>query len=446
MSDIITEARCAIYTRKSTEEGLDMEFNSLDAQREAGEAYIASQRHRGWHCLPDHYDDGGFSGGNTNRPALARLKRDIAEGKVDVIVVYKIDRLSRSLMDFAALLTLFDKHSVAFVSVTQDINTSSSSGRMMLNILMTFAQYEREIIAERIRDKIAAAKKKGMHTGGIPPMGYRSNPATKKLEVVEEEAGLVRRIFAAYIRLGSARDVACELEEEGLRTRTLVSRRGRTHGGGPFTPAFIYAMLQNPLYIGLVRHHDKTWPGEQEGIIAKNTWDAAQHLLKEHLRFDGRRQKRLTALRGLVFCGCCGGLMKESFSKRLPGKRYRYFICGKDSKRIRSTCALKRVPAQELEALLLSEIGGMLAKPEVLAGILQAAKEISENGRYLKIAQVREACADLGKVWEVMFPVEQYQFIRAVIAKVTVFPDQVKIEYDTRGLEQIILETEEVVA
>ena len=160
MSDIITEARCAIYTRKSTEEGLDMEFNSLDAQREAGEAYIASQRHRGWHCLPDHYDDGGFSGGNTNRPALARLKRDIAEGKVDVVVVYKIDRLSRSLMDFAALLTLFDKHSVAFVSVTQDINTSSSSGRMMLNILMTFAQYEREIIAERIRDKIAAAKKK----------------------------------------------------------------------------------------------------------------------------------------------------------------------------------------------------------------------------------------------------------------------------------------------
>ena len=420
-----------------------MDFNSLDAQREAGEAYIASQRHRGWHCLPDHYDDGGFSGGNTNRPALARLKRDISEGKVDVVVVYKIDRLSRSLMDFAALLTLFDKHSVAFVSVTQDINTSSSSGRMMLNILMTFAQYEREIIAERIRDKIAAAKKKGMHTGGIPPMGYRSNPATKKLEVVEEEAGLVRRIFAAYIRLGSARDVACELEEEGLRTRTLVSRRGRTHGGGPFTPAFIYAMLQNPLYIGLVRHHDKTWPGEHQGIIDKKTWDAAQHLLKEHLRFDGRRQKRLTALRGLVFCGCCGGLMKESFSKRLPGKRYRYFICEKDSKRIRSTCALKRVPAQELEALLLSEIGNMLAKPEVLAGILQAARELTENGRYLKSAQVREACADLGKVWEVMFPVEQYKFIRTIIAKVTVFPDQVKIEYDTQGLEQIIREAEE---
>ena len=446
MSDITTPARCAIYTRKSTEEGLEMEFNSLDAQREAGEAYITSQRHRGWQCLPERYDDGGFSGGNAKRPALTQLKQAISDGKVDVVVVYKIDRLSRSLMDFTALLALFDKHNIAFVSVTQDINTSSSSGRMVLNILMTFAQYEREIITERIRDKIAAAKKKGMHTGGIPPMGYQSNPATKKLEIIPAEAAIIRKIFDAYLRLGSGRDVAAELEVEGLRTRILVSRHGNAHGGGSFTPAYIYAVLQNPVYIGLVRHHDKTYPGEQQGIIEQKTWDAVRLLLKENLRFDGRRQKRPAPLRGLVFCGCCGGLMKESFSKRLPGKRYRYFICEKDSKRIRSACPLKRVPAQELESLLLTEIGAMLAKPEMLAGILQAAKELDANGRHLKPAQVREACADLAQVWDVMFPVEQYKFIRTIIAKVTVFTDKIKIEYDTHGLEQIIAETEEASA
>ncbi|MDD4443432.1 MAG: recombinase family protein [Kiritimatiellae bacterium] len=446
MTNTTTPVRCAIYTRKSTEEGLDMEFNSLDAQREAAEAYIASQRHRLWQCLPERYDDGGFSGGNIKRPALAQLKNDIAADKVDVVVVYKIDRLSRSLMDFASLLTLFDEHNVSFVSVTQDINTSTSSGRMMLNILMTFAQYEREIITERIRDKVAAAKKKGMHTGGLPPMGYRSNPATRKLEVVPDEAALVRRIFASYLRLGSARDVASELDADGVRQRVYVSRRGLAHGGAQLTPAFIYSTLQNPTYIGLARHYDKTYPGEHEGIIEKATWNAVQRLLQEHARFNGRQQKRLSPLRGLVFCGCCGGIMKESFTRKAPAKSYRYYICQKDTRRIRSTCPLKRVPAAELESLLLSEIGVMLAKPETLAGVMQAAKELDENGGRLQSRQVLSACGDLAKVWDLMFPVEQYKFMRTVIAKVTVHPDKVAIEYDTHGLEHVIAETKEVSA
>lgn len=444
MTEITSPVRCAVYCRKSTDEGLDMEFNSLDAQREAGENYIASQRANGWVCLPEHYDDGGYSGGNAKRPALLRLRQDIEAGKVDALIVYKIDRLSRSLLDFAELLTLFDLHHIAFVSVTQDINTSSSSGRMMLNILMTFAQFEREVITERIRDKVAAAKRKGMHCGGPPPLGYTSNPVTKKLEIVPEEAEIVKRIFAAYLQLGSARDVAAELDDAGLKTRTMVSRKGRTHGGTPYTGAYIYAVLQNPIYIGLVRHYHKTYPGEHGGIIERNTWDAAQALLKENLVHDGRRVKRLTPLRGLVRCGCCGGVMKENFTRKTAGKSYRYFVCDRDTKRIHSTCPLKRVPAAELESLLLKEIGTMLAKPEMLAGVMHSAVELDENGKRLKITQVQAAFADLVKVWDVMFPVEQYKFIRSIIAGITVYPDKVRIEYDTAGLEQVIVETEGV--
>ncbi len=232
--------RVAVYTRKSTEEGLDMEFNSLDAQREAGEAFVASQKSKGWVCLPERYDDGGYSGGTTDRPALKRLLEDVKQGKIDVICVYKIDRLSRSLHDFAEMLDFFDKKGVDFVSVTQDINTSTSAGRMMLNILITFAQYEREIIAERIRDKIASSKQKGMNTGGIPPMGYESDPTTKKFYIVPEEAEIVRKIFETYLRLGSALDTAAELDNAGVHKRIRVSkRRGIERGGGKLTGAYI---------------------------------------------------------------------------------------------------------------------------------------------------------------------------------------------------------------
>lgn len=432
MSDIIKPMRCAIYTRKSTDEGLDMQFNSLDAQREAGEAFVASQRHRRWECLQTRYDDGGYSGGNVNRPALKGLLADIEAGKVDVVVVYKIDRLSRNIMDFGKLLTLFDKHHVEFASVTQDINTVSSSGRMMLNILMTFAQYEREIITERIRDKVAAAKRKGMHTGGIPPMGYVSDPSTHKLVVKEDEAATVRRIYADYLRLGSARDVAAGLEADGLRPRVITSRRGRVTGGGPFTPALIYAVLSNPLYIGKVRHYDKTYPGEQEAIIDQKTWDNVQRLLAENLRYDGKRQKRVTPLGGLVFCGCCGGPMKETFTAR-GSRRYRYFVCGRDEKRVYSTCSVKSVPADELEKLVVREIGSLLNTPETLAGIL------AEAGMALDAAATREALADLTNAWEVMFPVERYKFLRGIVSRVTVWSDKVAIRYNLDGLEQLVI-------
>ncbi len=442
MPELQTKIRCAIYTRKSTDEGLDMQFNSLDAQREAGEAYIASQKHKDWICLPEHYDDGGFSGGNTNRPALNRLLSDIKAGKIDVVVIYKIDRLSRSLMDFSSLLTVFEKYHTDFVSVTQDINTSSSSGRMMLNILMTFAQFEREVITERIRDKVAAAKKKGMRCGGPPPMGYRSNPISKKLEIIPEEAEIVKRIFESYLRLGSAHDVAEELDADGLKIRTMISHKGRIRGGRPYTGSYIYQVLQNPIYIGQVKHYDKTYPGEHEAIIERKLWDKVHTLLKENLAHDGKFSKRVTPLRGLVRCGHCGGPMTENFTKKTQVKSYRYFICNRDAKRLHKSCPLKRVPAAELEQLLLQEIGTMLAKPEVIAGIMQSASAQSEAGKHLKQKQIQDAFSDLVKVWDVMFPVEKYKFIQTIIAGITVWTDKITIEYNTQGLESVIAETE----
>ncbi|WP_369602662.1 recombinase family protein [Hahella sp. SMD15-11] len=251
--------RCVVYTRKSSEEGLEQEFNSLDAQREAGEAYIRSQKHEGWVLLPDRYDDGGYSGGSMDRPGLRRLLDDVKTDKIDVVVVYKVDRLSRSLGDFAQIIDLFDKHGVSFVSVTQQFNTTTSMGRLTLNILLSFAQFEREVTGERIRDKIALSKKKGMWMGGHVPLGY--DVANRKLVPNELEAALVRRIFNRFVRLGSTTLLCKELNEQGFRTKRRRGRDGRMNNGFPFTKTTIYKILKNRLYLGEIRHKDKWYPG-----------------------------------------------------------------------------------------------------------------------------------------------------------------------------------------
>ena len=431
--------KCAVYTRKSTDEGLDMEFNSLDAQREAAEAFIASQRHRGWTCLPERYDDGGYSGGNTNRPALKHLKADIEDGKVDVVVVYKIDRLSRSIYDFAELFQLFEKHHVEFVSVTQDINTATSAGRMMLNILMSFAQYEREIITERIKDKVAAAKKKGMHTGGFPPVGYASNPRTHKLEIVPEQAEVIRRIFREYIEKGSAKDVAISLAADGIRTPVWTSSRGQAHGGKEYSMAQIYAILSNPLYIGKVRHYDKTYPGEQPPIVAQDVWDSVQTTLAANKCSDGRRHVRITPMRGLFKCGYCGGVMKEACTKRDKTKYYRYLICDKDSKRTRSKCPLRRAPADELERVVLEHSLALLSRPELYQGIHEQIMLVHPDGGVTD-AMVRNACEDLSQIWEYLYPVEKFKLIRSIVREVKVFKEQMDIEYSLDGIGQLVRE------
>jgi len=247
--------RCAIYTRKSTDEGLDQEFNSLDAQREASEAYIKSQEHEGWVCLPQRYDDGGFTGGNMERPALRRLLADIEAGKIDCVVVYKVDRLSRSLLDFARMMETFERHEVSFVSVTQQFNTATSMGRLVLNVLLSFAQFEREIIGERIRDKIAATRRKGKWTGGAPVLGYdvdRSN-GRPRLVVNTQEAVRVREIFRLYLSFGAMLPVLDELERRGWRTKQWRTKRGQPKGGQPFVKSSLYHLLTNPLYVGKIK-------------------------------------------------------------------------------------------------------------------------------------------------------------------------------------------------
>ena len=266
--------RCAIYTRKSTEHNLDLEFNSLDAQREACEAYIKSQAHEGWRLITDHYDDGAFSGASLDRPALQELLTEVRAGKVDVIVVYKVDRLTRSLADFAKLVELFDQHSVSFVSVTQSFNTTSSMGRLTLNVLLSFAQFEREVIGERVRDKIAASKRKGIWVGGSVPLGYAS--VNKKLVVVPEEAETVRLIFRRYLELGSIRDLVEDLDRKGIRTRRQTLSTGKTRGGIRFGVGALAHLLRNRFYIGEVVYRGAVHPGEQEPIVDRALFEAVQ--------------------------------------------------------------------------------------------------------------------------------------------------------------------------
>ena len=274
--------RCAIYTRKSHEEGLEQEFNSLDAQRESAEAYIESQRMQGWRALPDRYDDGGFSGGNRERPGLQRLLTDMDAGKVDVIVVYKIDRLSRSLLDFMKMIERFNQTGVSFVSVTQHFNTTDPTGRMFLGILITFAQYEREDIAERIRDKVAAAKRRGKYCGGPAILGYDVDREQKKLLVNPDEARLVKHIFPRFTQLASARALAAELNEQGYHTKSWTTKKGKHRSGSPWNTGHIYRLLGNRLYVGQVAHKGKCCPGEHEAIVSKELWEKVKAALSEN--------------------------------------------------------------------------------------------------------------------------------------------------------------------
>jgi len=293
--------RCAIYTRKSSEEGLEQEFNSLLAQREACEAFITSQRHEGWVCLRTGYDDGGFSGATMGRPALQRLLADITAGRVDIVVVYKIDRLTRSLADFAKIVEILDARSASFVSVTQQFNTTTSMGRLTLNVLLSFAQFEREVIGERIRDKIAASKKKGMWMGGVPPLGYRVRD--RKLVIVDSEAEIVRSIFRRYAELGSVRLLKAELEAQGRNSKSWTSAAGRVIGGRPFSRGALYLMLRNRSYRGEIVHQGQSHPGEHMPIIDQPLWDAVQMRLAGNTakRNSGTRTQQPSLLAGMQF-------------------------------------------------------------------------------------------------------------------------------------------------
>jgi len=341
---------CAIYTRVSTTEGLEQEFTSLDNQRESAESYIQSQKSEGWLVLPDRYDDGGYSGANTERPALQKLMADIKEGKINCVVVYKVDRLSRSLLDFSQLLEYFEQNNIAFVSVTQAFNTNTSMGRLTLNILLSFAQFEREIISERTRDKMAASKKRGKWVGGRPPLGYDIDRINHKLIINPKEAKLVKEIFYLYIEKRSLLLVATALNKKNILTKSYVTIENRNSGGVPFKSTSVQSIVKNPFYIGKVRHAGTLYQGEHERIVSDDIFQKAQEILA-----NNRRERKISGvssniglLNGLLRCKACDSSMYYIYSRKGANK-YHYYLCMSAQKRGYKTCPTRLVSAHLIE-------------------------------------------------------------------------------------------------
>jgi DNA invertase Pin-like site-specific DNA recombinase len=419
--------RCAIYTRKSSEEGLEQEFNSLDAQREACEAYTASQKAEGWVCLRDRYDDGGFSGGTLERPALKRLLADIEAGLIDVVVVYKIDRLSRSLMDFARLVEVFDRCGVTFVSVTQSFNTTTSMGRLTLNILLSFAQFEREVIGERIRDKFAASRKRGMWMGGHPPLGY--DVKERKLVVNEGEARLVRHIFERFIHLGSVTQLVREMHADGRLTKR----------GKPFDKGIVYKLINNRVYVGEAVHKGTSYPGEHEAIVDQGTFDKVQAILATngHVRAAVTRSAAPALLRGLIFTET-GRAMTPAYTKK-GSRLYRYYV-STDAIRGRGTVgttAPLRLPADVVETAVAREIRRLVRAPEIVA---QAIAVVRQDTPDVDEGEVVAAINRFGEVWSALFPAEQARIVRLLVDRVTVTAEGLAVDLRTDGLGTVLRE------
>jgi site-specific DNA recombinase len=421
-SGVVRKLRCAVYTRKSTDEGLDMDFNSLDAQRESCESYIASQKADGWLLFDDRYDDGGFSGGTLERPALKRLLDDVRSRRIDVIVVYKIDRLSRSMLDFLNLVELFEQHGVTFVSVTQSFNTKDAMGRMALNILVTFAQFERELIGERIRDKVAASRKRGKWMGGWAPLGYEVRD--RKLIVHRVDAERVRHIFRRFVQLKSATLLARELVAAGERNRY----------GHLLDKAVLYRLLNNRVYIGEAVHKEASYPGEHEAIIDRTTWDQVHAIIKEspRKRANGARAQSPGLLKGLIF-GPDGAAMSPTHTRK-SGRLYRYYTSQTAIKRGKSDCPIRQVPAAEIEPIVIDQIRALLQAPEVVVQTWRAArkqrKETTEN-------DVRTALTEFYELWNELFPAEQARIIGLLVERIDLKPDNLDITLRIEGLTSL---------
>jgi len=376
--------RCAIYTRKSTEEGLDQQYNSLDSQRDAGESYIRSQANEGWELVPDRYDDGGFSGGNIERPALKRMMEDIQAGKIDCVVVYKVDRLSRSLLDFARVMETFDKFSVSFVSVTQHFNTTHSMGRLTLNILLSFAQFEREIIGERIRDKLAAQCRRGQWTGGYPVLGYDVDRSerTPKLVVNPEEATKVRRIFSLYLELKNLMPVVEELDKRGWKNKLWHSKKGLPKGGRSFDKCSVHALLTNPIYCGKIKHKTDLYQGQHQAIIDDEIYERVQAQLRENSFNRGNRlpSKYGGLLKGLIRCPNCNVAMVHNMTKR-NAIVYRYYTCVRAIKRGRQACKHPSLPAGEIEAAVVDQVREISRDTKLRDEIIRQAIIATQQGR-----------------------------------------------------------------
>lgn len=419
--NIVAPKRCAVYCRVSTDERLDQSFNSLDAQKEAGLAYIASQRAEGWIAVADDYIDPGFSGGNTERPGLRRLMADIKAGKIDIVVVYKIDRLTRSLGDFSRLIKVFERQRVSFVSVTQQFNTTTSMGRLMLNVLLSFAQFEREVTGERIRDKIAASKAKGMWMGGHPPLGYRIED--RRLIVVDVEADLVRRIFRDFVQCRSTTDLVRQLAADGQTNKQ----------GKPFSKQMLYKLMHNRVYLGEIPHKGKSYPGAHAAIINQSLWDAAHAILAENNRqrtSETWQRRQPEALLLGLFYTADGEKFQPAFTRKANGKRYRYYVPNRKVRFGADASTAGRVPAEPVEQMVLAQIHAALKSPDMVQSVWDVASEkfpeLSEPGVVLPLRQ-------MAQVWEQLFPAERLRIVQLLIERMTLRDEGIEITWRDAG-------------
>ncbi len=428
------QARVAIYTRKSSEEGLEQEFNSLHAQREACEAYIVSQRELGWKLLPQAYDDGGLSGGSMERPALKRLLDDVAANRIDVIIVYKIDRLTRSLMDFARIVAKLDAHSVSFVSVTQQFNTSSSMGRLTLNMLLSFAQFEREVTAERIRDKFAASKRRGMWMGGVVPLGY--DAADRKLNINQREAETVRWLYNSYLELGSVHRLREAAERCGIRSKARTYRSGKNLGGTPLTRGHLYAILSNPVYIGKVRHKDQIHDGQHEAIVEAATYNKVQALLEANAstpRGSITAQDR-HLLTGLIHDETGDRLTPSHANKK--GKRYRYYVSNRLLKGASKETDGWRLPADQVDRIVVNRITALLADRAGLIAIASAGDTVLAADA---IPAMNKAAGHANTILATGTAMEKRRLLQSLIQRITITRDDITIAVNRPALRSALL-------
>lgn len=419
--------RCAVYCRVSSDERLDQSFNSIDAQKEAGHAFIKSQSHEGWIAVSDDYDDGGFSGGNMERPALRRLMTDIEGGRVDIVVVYKIDRLSRSLADFARMVEIFDRCKVSFSAVTQQINSATSMGRLMLNVLLSFAQFEREVTGERIRDKIAASKAKGMWMGGPLPLGY--DVQNRLLVINDTEAALVRRIFDDFVSIHSTTLMVKTYRTEGLLTK----------GGKSFSKQTLYKMLHNRMYLGEIVHRGQGFPGQHQPIITQAQWDAVHALLatddKERRRETKDRQLEPVLLRGLLFTGDGERLVPSYTNKK--GKTYRYYSPVKHRRFGAWASEHGPLPAAPIEALVIEQIQAALSAPHIVQAVCDRMQQLRPD---ISEPEVVLPMRNLARLWPQLFPVEQCRLAQLLMERVIIANGGLEIIWRDHGWQELAAE------
>ena len=426
--------RCAIYTRKSSEEGLEQPFNSLDAQREACRAFISSQKHEGWRALSTLYDDGGYSGANTDRPALRRLIEHITERKIDAVVVYKVDRLTRSLADFAKIVEIFDAHQVSFVSVTQQFNTTTSMGRLTLNVLLSFAQFEREVTGERIRDKIAASKRKGMWMGGTVPLGY--DVKSRRLVVNATEAERVRETFRQYLKLGCVSKLKTYLERKRIRSKERISQTGRKTGGAAYSRGALYNILQNRIYLGEIEHRGQLYHGEHQGVVPRELWERVQAQLRanNNAHQNGLRAAMPSLLVGLLYDERGNRFTPAHAVKN--GKRYRYYVSQAAIKNPGSCHrGLARIPAGEIESVACSRLRSFLRSPHEVVDTLAL-----QGTNAAATQSVLAAAQGLSKRLASAAAAETRPFIRNLISRIVVHPESVDLLLDKQALRRALLD------